>query len=73
MLYRRIRDLREDHDQKQSAVAQYLHVTQATYSRYENGLVDVPTEILIRLAQLYGTSIDYLLDRTDDPTPFSGR
>lgn len=68
-MYKRLRDLREDHDQKQETIAHYLHVTQATYSRYENGLVDIPTEVLIKLARFYQTSTDYLLGLTDDPTP----
>ncbi len=68
-MYRRLRDLREDHDKKQEMIAQYLNVTQATYSRYESGAVDIPTEALIKLARCYNTSTDYILGLTDDPTP----
>lgn len=68
-MYKRLRDLREDHDEKQETIASYLHVTQATYSRYENGVVDIPTEVLIKLARFYNTSTDYILGLTDDPNP----
>lgn len=68
--YRRLRDLREDHDMTQQAVADYLGMKQAQYSRYERGIRDVPTDILIRLAQLYGTSVDYILELTDEVKPY---
>ena len=64
-MYRRIRDLREDKDMNQTQVAQILHCSQRTYSYYESGGHDIPTEVLIRLADFYGVSIDYLLGRTD--------
>ena len=67
MAYRRIRDLREDHDLKQREVAQYLNCSQRVYSNYELGQRDIPTEILIRLADFYGVSVDYLLGLTDNP------
>lgn len=69
-IYRRIRDLREDHDLNQQDLASILNITQSTYSRYESGLYDVPTDILIKLADFYNTSIDYLLERTDNPLPY---
>lgn len=61
----RIRDLREDSDLNQTQVAKLLNVSQTTYSRYENGVLDIPNEALIKLADFYNTSIDYLLGRTD--------
>lgn len=66
-MYRRIRDLREDHDMKQRQVAQYLCCSQQVYSNYELGQRDIPTDILIRLAHLYSVSIDYLLGQTRNP------
>ena len=65
MMYRRIRDLREDHDLTQKQVAQILGMSQTGYSKYETGENDIPTAVLIKLADLYKTSIDYLLGRTD--------
>ena len=65
--YRRIRDMREDHDLTQKEVAEMLGMKQPQYFRYEQGYRDIPTDILIRLADIYQTSIDYLLGRTDDP------
>ena len=64
-MYRRIRDLREDMDLSQHQVAQALSVTQQAYSNYELGLRDIPTDILIKMADFFGTSTDYLLNRTD--------
>ena len=66
----RIRDLREDHDYTQQYVAEKLHIKQNTYSQYETGHRQIPLEILIRLADLYKTSIDYILERTDNPIPY---
>ena len=67
--YRRIRDLREDHDMTQAEIAQKLGMKQPQYFRYEQGYRDIPTDILIMLADLYNTSIDYILGRTDNPLP----
>ncbi len=67
MVYRRIRDLREDRDLSQKKVADYLNMSQTGYSKYETGVNDIPTHVLIRLAALYNTSIDYLLGETDNP------
>ena len=69
----RIRDLREDGDKKQKEIAKILHVSQATYSRYETGELDIPHSALQTLADFYKTSVDYLLGRTDvkDPYPES--
>lgn len=64
-MYRRIRDLREDRDLTQKQIAQMLGMSQTGYSKYETGENDIPTQILIKLADFYHTSIDYLLGRTD--------
>ena len=68
-MYGRIRDMREDRDLPQRELARLLRCTQACYSNYETGKRDIPTEVLIRLADYYKTSVDYLLGRTDDPRP----
>ncbi|MBQ3133785.1 MAG: helix-turn-helix transcriptional regulator [Clostridia bacterium] len=65
-MYRRIRELREDRDMTQKEIAQMLGMSQTGYSKYETGENDVPTQILIQLARFYHTSIDYLLDQTDE-------
>lgn len=65
--YPRLKDLREDHDLSQQKVSEYLGMKQPQYSRYENGLRDIPTDILIKLAKLYNTTTDYLLGLTNDP------
>lgn len=67
MYCRRLRDLREDHDLTQSAVADLLGIRQTVYSRYERGFQSIPLPLLIRLADHYGVSVDYLLERTNDP------
>lgn len=66
-MFQRIRDLREDHDLTQEEVAKILCVKQATYSRYESGAINVPVDILSKLASLYQTSVDYLLGLTNNP------
>ena len=68
--YPRLRDLREDHDLSQQYVADYLKMKQPQYSRYERGLRDIPTDILIQLAKLYNTSTDYLLGLTSEIKPY---
>lgn len=65
-MYKRIRDMREDHDLTQKDIADYLKCTQVCYSYYENGQRDIPTDVLIKLAKFYDTSIDYLLGQTDN-------
>ena len=65
--YKRLRDLREDHDLTQRQLAGMLGLTQPQYFRYERGYRDLPTDILIRLAQIYETTADYILGLTDDP------
>ncbi len=66
----RLRDLREDADLNQTQVAEYLHMSQTGYSKYETGENDIPTRVLIELARLYHTSADYLLGLTDRRTPY---
>ena len=68
MKYQRLRDLREDRDWKQATVAQMLNMSQTGYSKYETGENDIPTRILIQLANIYDTSIDYILGQTNNPT-----
>ena len=65
MAYRRIRDLREDRDITQREMAQVLHCSQQVYSNYELGQRDIPTEMLIRLAQFHKVSVDYILGISD--------
>ena len=69
--YQRIRDLPDDHELTQKRLAARLRRPQTQYVRYEQGYRDIPSDILIALADLYGTSTDYILGRTDDPR-FSG-
>lgn len=64
--YKRIRELREDNDYTQKQVAEYLKMKQPQYSRYEKGYRDIPSDILIALADFYDTTVDYILDRTDE-------
>lgn len=72
-MYQRIRDLREDNDLLQKDLAAYLKCSQVCYSNYENGRRDIPTEVLIRLAAFYKTSVDYLLGLTDRKEPYPRR
>ena len=64
--YKRIRELREDNDMTQQQVADYLSMKQPQYNRYERGFRDIPTDVLIALADLYKTSTDYILERVDE-------
>ena len=65
MYFKRIRDLREDHDLKQKDIADILGIAQTVYSRYERGFQTIPLEHLITLSDYYDVSIDYILGRTD--------
>lgn len=65
-MYHRIRDLREDADLTQAQLSRQLNISQRAYSHYENGTRDIPTNILIALADIYQVSIDYLLERTNN-------
>ncbi len=69
-MYPRLRALREDRDLTQTQVAKMLGMSQTGYSKYETGENDIPTGILIKLARLYNTSIDYLLGETDNPNRY---
>ena len=70
MYYPRLKDLREDRDLKQKEVAAFLGIDQRVYSNYETGKREIPTHLVIRLAEYYRTSIDYLLGRTDVDAPY---
>ena len=70
MFYKKMRDLREDNDLKQRDLADYLNCTQVSYSYYEIGRRDIPTEVLIKLAKFYNCSTDYLLGLTDVKEPY---
>ena len=67
MQFKNLRHIREDRDIKQKDIAKILNVSQNTYSQYETGVISLTAEVLIKLADYYGVSIDYLLDRTNDP------
>lgn len=67
-IYHRIRDLREDADLTQTELSRHLNISQRAYSHYENGTRDIPTGILIAIADFYNVSIDYLLERTNTKT-----
>ena len=66
----RLRDLRNDKDLNQTQVAQILDMSQTGYSKYETGENDIPTAVLIKLADFYQTSIDYLLNQTHEKQPY---
>ncbi|MCL2461395.1 MAG: helix-turn-helix transcriptional regulator [Defluviitaleaceae bacterium] len=70
-MYQRIRDLRDDKDLTQTDVAKILHMSQTGYSKYERGENDIPSQILIKLADFYNTSTDYILGRTNDKKPYN--
>ncbi|BFG88298.1 DNA-binding helix-turn-helix protein [Enterococcus faecalis TX0309A] len=69
-IYYRIRNLREDADLSQEKLARLLHINQATYSRYETGDLEIPVSSLIKLAEFYSTSVDYLVNLTDSMEPY---
>ncbi len=69
-MYKRIRDMREDRDLTQTDIAKYLKCTQACYSNYESGARDLPTDVLISLAEFHHTSVDYLLGLTNQKEPY---
>lgn len=69
-MYERIRNLREDKDLRQSDIALVLNCTQVCYSNYETGKRDIPTSVLVKLADFYDTSTDYLLGRTPEKRPY---
>lgn len=63
----RLKDLREDRDFTQKEIAELLHIKQNTYSQYENRHREIPLDMIIKLADFYNVSIDYLLSQTDNP------
>ena len=68
MKFRRIKDLREDHDKLQKEIAEILGISQQYYSEYENGKRTIPINHLITLAKYYNTSVDYIIGLTDTET-----
>lgn len=68
MQFKNLRGIREDRDIRQKDIAAYLNVSQNTYSQYETGVISLTAEILIKLSDYYNVSIDYLLDRTSNPS-----
>jgi transcriptional regulator with XRE-family HTH domain len=69
-MYERMKQLREDKDLTQKQIAEHLNCSQRIYSNYERGDVDIPTSILIKLANFYNTSTDYILNRTNKIEPY---
>lgn len=70
MIFKNIKALREDNDIRQREIAEYLGVSQNTYSQYENGVIAFTDHVLIKLADYYRVSVDYLMDRTDRKEPY---
>ncbi len=70
MKYTRIKSLREDTDLNQTQFAEIIGMSQTGYSKYETGENDIPTGILMKMADYYNTSIDYILGRTDEKSPY---
>ncbi len=70
MIYKRIRDLREDNDWTQQQIADMLFINRRTYAAYENGVNSMTPETLCKIANIYNTSVDYLLNRTDEVEPY---
>ncbi|EEG30727.1 DNA-binding helix-turn-helix protein [[Clostridium] methylpentosum DSM 5476] len=68
--YERIRNLRIDHDYTQGEIAGLLQISQSTYAQYEVGKRRFPIKLIVKLALFYKTSVDYLLELTDDPHPY---
>lgn len=68
--YERIRNLREDSDMTQQQIAEKLYITRRAYSNYETGDRSIPIDILSKIADIYGTSVDYLIGRTDMKKPY---
>lgn len=66
MILQHLKDIREDNDIRQKTLADYLGVSQNTYSQYENGIIAISPEMLIKLADYFDVSVDYLLGRTNN-------
>ncbi len=71
MIYKRIRDLREDKDWTQQQIADMLFINRRTYAAYENGVNSMTPETLIKIAKIHNVSVDYILNLTDNPTPYN--
>ena len=69
--YRRLRDLREDHDLTQTELVNILEMHKTTYTNYEQGKREIPFELVIRLAKIYNVSLDYIADLISDPRPLN--
>ena len=72
-MYRRLRDLREDHDYTQDQLVQILEMHKTTYTNYEQGKREIPFVLAIKLAKLYNVSLDFIAELTDDPRPLNGK
>lgn len=72
MYYRRLKDLREDHDLTQDQLVKILGMHKTTYTNYEQGKREIPFSLVIRLAKLYNVSIDFIAGLSDEPRPVSG-
>ena len=70
MIRLKLKDIREDSDINQETIAKHLNIKQNTYSQYENGQRQIPIELLVKLSQFYGTSVDYLLGLTNEKKPY---
>ena len=70
MVYERLKELREDNDYTQQKIADMLYINRRTYSAYETGVNNLPVEILVKLANIYNTSTDYILGLTDKTEPY---
>ena len=73
MFFHRLEDLRVDHDKSQIEIAAYLNMNRNVYWRYEKGVREIPVWAVIKLADYYHVSTDYLLGRTDRPEPYSAK
>lgn len=71
LYFQRLKDLREDKDLTQKDIAQFLNIHQTVYSRYERGFQNIPLEFLLKLADFYNTSTDYILGRTNEIKPYT--
>ncbi len=69
----RLKSLREDSDVTQAQLAAFLHIKQNTYSQYENGQRGIPVEVLVALSSFFKTSVDYILELTDEKKPYPRR
>lgn len=71
--YRRLRDLREDHDLTQDQLVEILKMHKTTYTNYEQGKREIPFELVIRLAKIYNISIDYIAELIVEPRPLNAK